>query len=124
MKVERCIIANMNLSLAQALRVHSSPCVAFIGSGGKTTALFQIARQLPPPVIVTATSHLGVWQLGLADQHIIANTPDPIEKHEHGLKGVILITGEIDGDRTKLINDNLMDWLQQFCGYHSIPLLI
>ena len=119
----------MNLSLAQALRVHSSPCVAFIGSGGKTTAMFQLASTLSKyegtsPVIVTATSHLGMWQLGLADQHIIANTPDPIEKLKHGLKGVILITGEIDGDRTKPINDNVMKWLHQFCGYHSIPLLI
>jgi molybdenum cofactor cytidylyltransferase len=119
----------MNLSLAQALRVHSAPCLAFIGSGGKTTALFQLARTLSKnesttPVIVTATSHLGVWQLGWADQHIVADTPDPIEKLEHGLKGVILITGEIDGDRTKPINDNVMNWLHEFCGYHSIPLLI
>jgi molybdenum cofactor cytidylyltransferase len=37
---------------------------------------------------------------------------------------VILITGEVDGDRTKPINNNLMNWLQQFCGYYSIPLLI
>ena len=86
--------------------------------------MFQLAKQLPSPVIVTATSHLGVWQLGWADQHIIAETPEPIEHLEHGLKGVILITGERDGDRTKPINDNLMNWLGQFCGYHSIPLLI
>jgi len=119
----------MNLSLAQALRLHASPCIAFIGSGGKTTAMFQLARTLSTdegtaPVIVTATSHLGIWQRGLADQHMIADTPDPIERLEHGLKGVILITGEIDGDRTKPINEHLMDWLKQFCGYHSIPLLI
>jgi molybdenum cofactor cytidylyltransferase len=114
----------MNLSLAQALRVNSSPCVAFIGAGGKTTAMFQLARQLPSPVFITATSHLGTWQLKLADRHIIADTPDPIEKLEHGLKGVILITGETEGDRTKPINNTLMNWLQQFCGYHSIPLLI
>jgi molybdenum cofactor cytidylyltransferase len=114
----------MNLSLAQALRVNSSPCVAFIGAGGKTTGMFQLARQLPSPVFITATSHLGTWQLGLADRHIIADTPDPIEKLEHGLKGIILVTGEMDGDRTKPINNNLMNWLQQFCGYHSIPLLI
>jgi molybdenum cofactor cytidylyltransferase len=114
----------MNLSLAQALRVNSSACIAFIGAGGKTTAMFQLARQLPPPVIVTATSHLGAWQLGLSDQHIIADTPDPIEKLEHALRGVILVTGEMDGDRTKPINDNLMNWLQQFCGYHAIPLLV
>jgi molybdenum cofactor cytidylyltransferase len=119
----------MNLSLTQALRMNSSSSVALIGAGGKTTAMFQLARSLssnggPSPVIVTATSHLGAWQLHLADQHIIAETPHPIEKIEHGLKGVILITGKLDGDRTKPINDNLMNWLQQFCGYHSIPLLI
>jgi molybdenum cofactor cytidylyltransferase len=114
----------MNLSLAQALRVNSSPCVAFIGAGGKTTAMFRLARQLPSPVIVTATSHLGTWQFGLADHHIIADMPDPIEKLEHGLNGVILITGETERGRTKPINNNLMNWLHQFCGYHSIPLLI
>jgi molybdenum cofactor cytidylyltransferase len=114
----------MNLSLAQAFRMNSSACVAFIGSGGKTTAMFQLARELPLPVIVTATSHLGAGQLDLADQHIIAEKPDPIENLEHGLQGVIAITGEIEGDRTKPINRDLMNWLGQFCGYHSIPLLI
>ena len=113
-----------HISVAQALRLDSAPQIAFIGSGGKTTAMFQLARQLPAPVIVTATSHLGAWQLVLADQHIIANTPDPVEELEHGLKGVILITGEMEGDRTQPINDHLMNWLEQFCGYHSIPLLI
>ena len=114
----------MKLSLAQALRVNSSPCIAFVGAGGKTTAAFQLARQLTSPVIVTATSHLGAWQVGLADQHIMTETPAPLEKLEHGLKGVILVTRGMDGDRTQPINDDLMNWLQQFCGYHSIPLLI
>jgi len=86
--------------------------------------MFQLARQLTPPVIVTATSHLGVWQLGLADQHIVAQTPEPIEGLEHGLRGVLLVTGEIDRDRTKPINDRVLNWLRQFCGYHSMPLLI
>lgn len=86
--------------------------------------MFQIARQLPAPVIVTATSHLGTWQIGKADQHLIAETPAALEELEHGMKDVILITGQMDGDRTKPINKDLMDWLRQFCGYHSIPLLI
>src|SRR5262245_58333594 len=102
-----------DLSWPRALRVTSSSAVAFIGSGGKTTVMFQLARQLTPPVIVSATSHLGVWQLGLADQHIMAETPDALERIEHGLKGVILITGERDGDRTKPIKDELLHWLQQ-----------
>ena len=114
----------MNLSFAQALRVNSSPCIAFIGAGGKTTAMFLLARQLPSPVIVTATSHLGAWQIGLADDHIVAETPTPLADLEHGLKGIILVTGEMDRNRAKPINNNLLNWLQQFCGYHSIPLLI
>ena len=114
----------MNVSLAKALRVSSSPCLAFIGAGGKTTAMFQLARELQAPVIVTATSHLGTWQTGFADRHIIAGTPAPLEELEHGLRGVILITGEIEGERTQPIHADLLNWLQQFCGYHAIPLLI
>ena len=115
---------HQHLSLALALRAHSSASIAFIGAGGKTTAMFQLARLLPPPVIVTATAHLGTWQIELADHHIISETPGPLEELEHGLKGVILITGAIDGERTKPINTELINWLHQFCGYHSIPLLI
>ena len=114
----------MNIMLAKALRAGSTPCVAFIGAGGKTTAMFQLARQLPTPVIVTATSHLGIWQISFADKHIISETPAPLEEIEHGLQGVILVTGPIDEDRTAPINDDLLNWLHQFCGYHSMPLLI
>jgi molybdenum cofactor cytidylyltransferase len=114
----------MGLTLAKALRANSSPRMAFTGAGGKTTAMFQLARELPPPVIVTATTHLGAWQIELADRHIIAETPAPLEELEHGMSGVILITGKVEGDRTQPITENLLHWLHQFCGYHSIPLLI
>ena len=102
----------------------SSPSIAFIGAGGKTTAMFQVARELTQPVIVTATSHLGVWQTSLTDTHLIIESSAQLEEIEHGLKGVILITGGIEGERTKPINTDLLNWLQEFCGYHAIPLLI
>jgi len=86
--------------------------------------MFQLARELQSPVIVTATSHLGAWQLKLADQHIIAKTPASLVVLEHDLQGVILVTGEIDGDRTLAITDDVLDWLHRFCDHHSIPLLI
>jgi molybdenum cofactor cytidylyltransferase len=124
LKIERCIITHMSLTLAKALRTETSPRVAFIGAGGKTTAMFQLARQIPAPVIITATSHLGVWQIPLADKHIITDTPAALEEIEDGLRGIILVTGVIDEGRTKPINDNLLNWLHRFCGYHSIPLLI
>ena len=114
----------MNLSMAQALRANSSRAVSFIGAGGKTTAMFLLARQLPPPVIVTATSHLGAWQTQFADQHLIIDTPVTFERMQHGFNGVTLITGELEGDRTKPIDNSLLNWLHEYCGYHSIPLLI
>ena len=113
-----------HLSLAQALRVSASPCIAFIGAGGKTTAMFQLAREMPVPVIVTATSHLGTWQSGLADRHIFTETAAPLEELKRERKGVILITGEIEGERNKPIHEDLLKWLQQFCRDHLIPLLI
>src|SRR5512134_3552025 len=114
----------MSVSLHRALRADQYPCIAFIGAGGKTTALFQLARSLTPPVIVTATSHLGAWQVENADRHIMTDSPAPLEELEHGLSGVILVTGNLDGDRTQPVNESLLAWLHAFCGYHAIPLLI
>ncbi len=106
----------------------SSACIAFVGAGGKTTALFQLARTLikdnASSVIVTATSHLGAWQFGWADKHIMTDSIAPLEQLEHGLQGVILVTGKMDGDRSRPIHDNVLNWLHQFCDHHAIPLLI
>lgn len=122
--IDQCIITTMSIILRKALRVGPTPCTAFTGAGGKTTALFQLARQLPAPVIVTATAHLGVWQIPFADNHVIAQTPAPLEELEHGLQGVTLVTGHIEQDRTAPISNDLLNWLHQVCGYHAMPLLI
>lgn len=96
----------------------------FIGAGGKTTALFQLARQLPPPVIVSATTHLGTWQIPLADKHIIATTPAPLEALEDRMSGVILVTGKFKQDRTGPLDNKVITWLREYCEFHSLPLLI
>lgn len=111
----------MNLTLARALRMQPTDCVAFIGAGGKTTALFKLARELPA-AIVTATTHLAVWQTSLADRHI-ATDGDAIEGIED-FQGILLVTGEPDGDRTKPISEKLLHRLHQHCKAHSLPLLI
>lgn len=75
-------------------------------------------------MIVTATSHFGSWQAGLADRHIISQNGEPLEALAHGLTGVTLITGRVKGDRTTPVDDHLLQWLYKFCGEHNIPLLI
>lgn len=112
------------MNLAQALRFTPSPTVAFVGAGGKTTALFQLARELDAPVIVTATTHLGVWQIPLIDKHIVAETPVPLEALEHNLTGVMLVTGEITGDRIKALDEKVLKWLHAYSRMRSLPLLV
>ena len=118
----RAIILRMSLTLARALRMEPASCVAFIGAGGKTTAIFKLARELPTGAIVTATTHLGIWQTSLADRHI-ATDGDTIENLE-GFQGTLLVTGEPDGERTKPISEKLLHRLYQYCKSHAIPLLI
>ena len=118
----------MYLSIVRALRTGISPRIAFVGAGGKTTAMFQLARELNKeqntPVIITATSHLGAWQISRADMHIIAESPTVLEENKNTFKGVILITGDLDGEKTNPINDHMLNWILQYCDDHSFPLLI
>ncbi|MEW5828901.1 MAG: selenium cofactor biosynthesis protein YqeC [Chloroflexota bacterium] len=112
------------LKLAQALRLSGTETVAFVGAGGKTTAMFQLARELLPPVVVTTTTHLGAWQVELADRHFIVTTDEDLNAIEDNRRGVMLVTGPQDGDRFGGPGAGSTDWLHAMCGYHSLPLLV
>ena len=94
--------------------------VGVVGAGGKTTAMFQLARDLAvtTPVIVTATAHLGVWQIALADQNVIARSARDLSDFEP--RGVTLITGPIEGDRTTPVDSKTLSWLRD----KKIPILV
>ncbi len=103
-----------SMKLSRALRLDKSAhtIVSFTGAGGKTTALFQLAREMAghSSVIVTTTTHLGAWQIPLADHHIITGNPDNIKVSN---TGITLVTGEIENDRTKPVSRNALDWLRE-----------
>ena len=132
------------MNLSQALRLNPPPHfhgstplgglrqasagIAFVGAGGKSTAMFQLARELSSevglPVVVTATSHLHVDQIKLADSHWIGVAPEMLSPLEDNLRGVMLVTGPIESDRTLGLDEESIDWLHAVCGYYDIPLLI
>jgi molybdenum cofactor cytidylyltransferase len=113
----------MGLTLSKALRLSSTPCIAFVGAGGKTTAMFHLAREFSKPVIVTATTHLGNWQIPLADQHLIPTSMQEIVEAQ--FKGVSLITGAIGkDDRTKGIDGDFIIRLRAETKKRHLPLLI
>jgi molybdenum cofactor cytidylyltransferase len=120
------------MNLLHALRLDQSttthPVISFVGAGGKTTALFQLARQYQKrtanrqPMIVTATTHLGVWQIPLADHHIIAKDTSDLQNFPQ--EGVVLVTGEIEGERTQPVSEIVLDWLHEKSKRQNLPLLI
>ena len=110
----------------RALRASHAVIMAWTGSGGKTTAIFQLARELRTngPVLVTASSHLGAWQVPWADKHLIVRTIGDLETLKTELEGVTLITDAFEGDRTRPLNPEMLNRLYEFCLQHSIPILI
>jgi len=127
----------MGLRLADALRltaggrptVPAPSRVAFVGAGGKTTAMFQLARQLGGPVIVSTTTHLGAWQIPLADNHIIAAGIEDLPLEPPA--GVTLVTGARmpaqsadDWDRFGPVPDAVLLWLHDANAWNRLPLLV
>ncbi|MBN1317047.1 MAG: hypothetical protein JXA42_16315, partial [Anaerolineales bacterium] len=61
-------------SLAAALDIRRGDIVAFVGGGGKTSAMFQLAGELVAAgwrVITTTTTHIGREQASLAPLHVV-----------------------------------------------------
>ncbi len=86
------------MRLLDGVRADTRSRIAFVGAGGKTTAMFSLARQFPVPVICLNTAHLAVEQARLADKHIILTDPGAVESAITSVeKGVLLLTGPTDG---------------------------
>ena len=113
------------MELIRALRIKDQPRLALVGAGGKTSVLFSIAREYSSPVIVTASTHLELEQTRLADLHIVLNTIDDVNSLEYKPpSGVILVTGPVAGVRTTGLSVEILSWLDQYCRYHELPMLI
>lgn len=114
------------MNLVQATRLSGNACVALVGSGGKTTALFQLSRQLKPPVILSTTTHLGISQASLADQHFIVRSSEDLVRIEDSITPVvILITGPATQEgRLAGLPSDLMKNLYRITREKGIPLLI
>lgn len=58
------------MKLTRALRLNQSAVAAFVGGGGKTSAVFLAARETAPALVTTST-HLSARQAQHADRHIV-----------------------------------------------------
>ncbi len=113
----------MALSLARALRVERGNCVAFVGAGGKTSAMFELARELAAPVIITTTTHLGAWQVSDVERHTVVQQPAKLDAWEP--RGIELVTGpEGQDERLGPVGEEGLLRLHDSATRLRIPLLI
>jgi len=113
------------MKLAKALNLSSGDSVAFTGAGGKTSAMIALARELDPPVVLTTTTHLGVWQADFTDIHLVVTKPEEIRSGLLKEKKIILVTGRAgDDDRLRGLSGETLRKLQLQCKQSHVTLLI
>jgi len=86
--------------LDEALAVSSGEVVAFVGGGGKTAAMFRLAREIAArgaQVLTTTTTHIFAAQIAQAPAHVIAadatreSLSAALATHRH-----VLVVGDTD----------------------------
>jgi molybdenum cofactor cytidylyltransferase len=109
------------MRLSRALRLPKVPVVAFVGAGGKTTAIFLLANELSPSIVST-TTHLGDWQANQCHVHIIVKTGAKLPNIPGD--GVALVTGEKANDRFLGVDSGQLGELRNLAGDRGVALLI
>jgi molybdenum cofactor cytidylyltransferase len=121
------------MKLTKALRCSEPASLAFVGAGGKTTAIFRAARELlaansnaaDSAILVTTSTHFGTWQAKQADRVWAINSAKDIDTLEEQLpKGIVLLFGEELNDRLTGLTPILMEGVNRLAKKHNLPLLI
>lgn len=113
------------MNLFQALNFDLPFCTAFVGAGGKTTAMFSLARQTPGPVWVTTSAHLGTDQTVLADCHYVVCSPEDIAPAIWMKQKVVLLSGPATSDdRLSSPAPELLESIHQVALREGVSLLL
>ena len=107
---------------------------AFVGAGGKTTALFRLARELlsgepalqsARTVLVTTTTHLGSWQASMADHVVWVKSDADLSRLEDNVPaGIVLLVGEQSDERLSSLSSDTLDRVHSWAENNHLPMLI
>ena len=116
------------MKLTAALRLPDLPCLALVGAGGKSSALLCLARELAQvhqTILVTTTTHLGEWQVGMGDGHVVIQAGEGLEAGIEFPRGVVFVTGPVNADqRAGGLNTTAIGQLNEVAKRKQYPLLI
>lgn len=115
-----------DMRLLDGLRLDKTSRLAVVGAGGKSTILFNSAKEFGMPVVLAATAHLCTDQLKLADTHLIIERQVDVEiAFQKPLKGITLLTGPVGkNNRTRGIQSSEVDLIREYCDQLNLPLLV
>jgi molybdenum cofactor cytidylyltransferase len=113
------------VKLAEALGLRSDEVVALVGGGGKTTAMFRLAREIVEKggrALTTTTTRIFAAQIALAPTHVLAAeaTRERVAAALAGHRNVLVIgprepeTGKAEGVSLGLFRD-LRAWFPDAC---------
>jgi molybdenum cofactor cytidylyltransferase len=113
------------IALRRALRLGDAAQIAFVGAGGKSSAMFALAGQYEK-ALITTTTHLSIEQARSGDRHVIAQNATDIQKLDvNSLHGTTVITGQTQSkDRVSNHGEDTLFALSEFARKNSLPLLI
>jgi len=106
------------MKLKRALGLEGGEAVAFVGAGGKTSVMFELAGELTTPVFLTTSTHMGEWQADLADQHHVITSAEELQKIDFNNSKTVLLTGPASAD------PSILEAIYQHCWTHGYSLLI
>lgn len=113
------------MDLLQAFMIKPGECVALTGAGGKSGLMFSLAQALSNTVVMTTTTHLGVWQAPLVDYHLIIHAGEDVTSQFPQEFETILITGPAgEEDRLSALDEASLSALREVCKEHNYTLLI
>ncbi len=111
------------MDLNHRFRLDQNSKIALVGSGGKTTLMFQLAQDFGTRVICTTSTHMALDQLDAADHHWVLNDLDDLPDSIEDLPGMLLLfTGpQVEENRVGSPAPEIMEALEGFGGYLELP---
>jgi len=99
------------MRLADALRIRRGDVIAFVGAGGKSSAIRILAKELSRqlPVVMTTTTKINLDQADLAQAHLVQKSQQDHESIIELLRRFdsVLVTHGTDVDESKWLGLNL-----------------
>lgn len=118
------------MELIDAVQITGETRLAFVGAGGKTTAMFRLGKEWVEKngttILLTTTTHLAEHELNNADHYYQVKEETDLERLASKFpRGVVLVTGPaVEDNRVGGLSQDLMEALRQIASERNAPMLV